>query len=342
MRISTPIAISVAILLGVTADIRAVHSPAATRSYDVSGRVIDEATGKPIPKIRLGWSALEIGGKGVSIRIGAPLVDEQGAFRLPNLAPGRYAVYVPINSGSEYYSDEVVFEVIDQDVTELEIKARRAASLSGVVVIEGALDPSAMSDLSHLRVSVGRLAGGLGTGAQVSADGRFRVPGLPPDKFRLNLHSRTQRQRYSLLGIERDDVRLPDWIEVTAGEQVSGLRLIVAYGEGVVRRQVQVVGGTLPEGARLSVSARRANLPGWPSSASGVTVDARGRFLLEGLATGVYEISLMVFVPSPAGGTHLSPLRPPVRQTISVTSGAESQAMIVLDLNASSVKKEKR
>jgi hypothetical protein len=319
-----------------------IKLPPITRAYEASGRVVGEATGQPIPKIRVGWSALESGGKRAVGYTSGPMVDERGAFRLTNLAPGRYAVSVSIDSGSEYYSDEVAFEVTDQDVSGLEIRARRAASLSGVVVIEGARDPSILADLSHLHIAVFRQAGGLGVGGNVGADGHFHIQGLPPDKFRLDLRSLTQQQRFWLLGAERDGVRLPDLIEVAAGEQVTGLRLVVAYGAGVVHGQVQVVGGTLPEGARLSVSARRADLPGRPSSASVVSVDARGRFLLEGLATGVHEISLMAFVLSSSGGTPLSPLGPPVRQTISVTSGAESQVTLVLDLNASNVKEEKR
>jgi hypothetical protein len=313
-----------------------------TRRYEASGRVIDESTGRPIPRIGMDWSAFEANSKsGISYR-NILQVDEQGVFRLPNLAPGHYAIKVAISGGSEYYSDEVVFDVTDQDVTGLEIRARRAASLSGVVVIEGARDPYVLSEMSALRVLVNRTAGGMGISGAIGADGRFRITGLPPDKFRFNLSWRTQQRRFWLLGAERDGVRLPDWIEVAAGEQVTGLRLIVAFGAGVVRGQVQVVGGTLPEGARLSVSARRADLPDRPSSASSVTVDARGRFLIEGLTTGVHEISLMVFVPSQSGGRMLSPLRPPVRQTVSVTSGAESDVTITLDLNARGVKEEKR
>src|SRR5215468_7712899 len=172
-----------------------IKVPPITRAhaFEVSGRVMDESTGQPIPKIRVDWRTLEIGSKSGGFYRGGPPINEKGEFHITDLLPGRYAVLVPIDSGSEYYSDEVVVEVIDQDVAGVEIKARRAASLSGKVVIEGTRDPAVLSDLSHLRISVFRLAGGMGAGVQVSADGRFRIPGLPPDKFRINLSSITQR-----------------------------------------------------------------------------------------------------------------------------------------------------
>jgi hypothetical protein len=320
-----------------------IKLPPITRVYGASGRVVDQATGKPVSKIRLGWGMLVDNHTRSFFSANDPLSDEQGVFHILNLATGRYAVYVPMNSRSEYYSDELVFELTDQDVTGLEIRARPAASLSGVVVIEGSRDPSVLSELQHLVVSVGRHTGGpeIGASATVGADGRFRIPGLPPDRFLFYLSSETPRRRFSLSGVERDGVRLPDWIEVADGEQVTGLRVIVAYNAGVVRGQVQIVGGTLPEGSRLRASSRRADLPGQPSYAPVVTVDAAGRFLIDGLATGVHEISLMVFVPSKSGGRLLSPLRPPVRQSVSVTSGAESEVTFTLDLNAPKVKEEK-
>jgi len=308
------------------------------RSYEASGRVIDEATGRPIPQIRVIRSVLKANSNSAFAYTLPQPVDEHGAFRFSNLTPGRYAIYISI--GGEYYSDEVIFEVTNQDVTGLEIKARHGASLSGEVFIEGPSDPSVLPALSNLRVSVSRRTGVEGAGSAVGADGRFRITGLPPDKFRLNLGS-TQQLRFTLLGAERDGVPLPEWFEVSAGEQVTGLRLIVAHGMGVVRGQVQVVGGKLPAGASLGVSARRADFPGHPDSGPNARVDAHGRFMIEGLTTGVHEISLTVYVPSQSGGGGLSLLQASVKQTVSVTSGTESEVTLTLDLNAVKVKEEK-
>src|SRR5262245_19782624 len=107
-----------------------IKLPPMTNRYEVSGRVVDEATGQPIPGIKVNCRG------GSSSRDSLPL-NERGEFNFNDLAPGRYTMFIPIYSLSEYYIDELNIEVIDQDVSGLEIMARRAASLSGSVVIEG-------------------------------------------------------------------------------------------------------------------------------------------------------------------------------------------------------------
>jgi hypothetical protein len=160
---------------------------------------------------------------------------------------------------------------------------------------------------------------------------------LPPDKYVFRINSKIERQRFWLLGVERDGVLQPAGIEVAAGEQVKGLRIIVVYGAGLVRGQVQVVGGSLPEDVRFEVYTNRADVPGKPTSAWPVSVDASGRFLLEGLTTGEHEITLTPFIPLPDGskrGTNL----PQVKRTVLVTSGGESQVTFVFNVTPSNAK----
>jgi hypothetical protein len=114
----------VAVMAGKVVENVDIEFPRIIRGYEARGRVIDEATGRPIPKIRVELNTLEIADrKAGGILSGAPIVEGEG-FRFTHLAPGRYSVYVPIYSRSEYYGNEVVFDVTDQDVTGLEIKAR--------------------------------------------------------------------------------------------------------------------------------------------------------------------------------------------------------------------------
>jgi hypothetical protein len=76
----------------------------------------------------------------------------------------------------------------------------------------------------------------------------------------------------------------------------------------------------------LYVSARRpsASEPTLP----GAEVDARGRFVMEGMPPGEYQLRL-------GGNTGRSNQRiPVVVQNVNVTNGVETQVTLVLDLTA--------
>ena len=50
-----------------------------------------------------------------------------------------------------------------------------------------------------------------------------------------------------------------DGIDVGAGEQVGNVRVLLGYGNSVIRGQVQVLGGILPAGIRLTARVRRVS-----------------------------------------------------------------------------------
>jgi hypothetical protein len=55
-------------------------------------------------------------------------------------------------------------------------------------------------------------------------------------------------------------------------------------------------------------------------------VDARGRFLIEGLATGSYEVTVTAYVPE----WRQAPRR--IKQLVAVTDGAATDVMLTVDL----------
>jgi hypothetical protein len=97
--------------------------------------------------------------------------------------------------------------------------------------------------------------------------------------------------------VDHNGVPQPDTISVKEGEQVSGIRLIVKYMNltGTIRGQIKVADGELPPSSQLWLSV-------WPldenlqrkrtSSIGQPQLDDRGRFLLEGLPAGTYEVSV--------------------------------------------------
>ncbi len=304
-----------------------------SRSFTATGRVVDES-GKPVAGAQVGHGALVNDGKDMGGSGWGSLSDSEGRFRLDGLLPGRYAAFVWSEGNAENYSEASKFEITDGDVSGLEIVVRRGASLSGVAVMEGTTDPKILAKLSQLSIAVGIQTTGLSVPSfgiiKIAPDGSFRATGLRPGKARVYVIGYPPQPNITLARVERDGVPQQE-IEITQGANISGVRVVFEYGSGIIRGQVTIANGPLPEGARLAVNARRrGDEPGFGYMSHGVEADARGRFVMEGLPTGEYEITLEAqFRPPPPGA-----LPPAVKQTVSVTNGIASDVTLTLDLNA--------
>lgn len=277
--------------------------PETVKGFSVLARIVDAETGAPVPNVRVGYSPVRDGRNfaGLSMAI----ADAQGVVRLDGLPSGRYSLSI-MNLGigsdtpSEYFSDPTIFEVLDSDIEMVEVRAKRGATISGIAVIEGANDPALQSKLSELQVSafsrpMTPSSGGMptfGSNFKINRDGSFRLAGLQTGKVQFNLMTGRTPTGFSIARIEVDGVPQRDGVEVVAGQQLNNVRLVLVYGQGVVRGQVQIVGGQLPEGARMVVMARRVDSPSTGTSGPPATVDARGQFVIQGLAAGEYELTL--------------------------------------------------
>ena len=115
----------------------------------------------------------------------------------------------------------------------------------------------------------------------------------------------------------------PRGVEVKEGEQVSGLRVIVSYGNATLRGVIVLENGQLPENGSIFVRLVR---PGEMSSLIQPSrVDARGHFLIDGLQGGLYELSVSVSWP---GGKP----RPPIKQQVNLEDGSISEVSITIDI----------
>ena len=275
-------------------------------TFHVSGRILDGETGKPLSNIRFGLYQRH-GEHGGSSTVGRNATNARGEFRLENVSPGRYAVFVyPEDSGLR--GDSVYFEVVDRDVADLVINAGKAASVSGVVVFEGAEDKGPTIKPNELYVNAWmesaeqNFSGG--SSQPVKPDGSFRVSGLRQGLafFGLNWRRANGGTPTSVVRIERDGVVQPRGLMLKDGEQVTGLRLFVRYLTGAIRGQVNVEGDELLPDSRLSVWINRIdeNRPGiqyMPAGGSSPQLDSRRRFMMQGLEAGTYEVNVAVFEP---------------------------------------------
>ena len=311
----------------------------AKRAYLVSGRIVDAETGKPVTMMDVGYVKLRedgrsSGGGGIASRS-----DANGGFQI-SLPPGKYSLYGGVANG-DYFTDPAIIEVEDKDVSGVDLKARRGATISGVVMMEGAYDRAVLARLPSLTLYARRSSDDAGQGisrsGRINPDGGFRISGLPPGNITFSLSSQYDSNKFSILRIERGGVSQGKQIEIGAGEQAHYLRVVLVYGVASIRGQLKIIGGAAPSEIVVQVHAKK--LGGDESANFGSQVDASGQFVFEGLTAGEYELRLYYLPRSnPAETdpqlmqTFLQQLRQ-ARQTVSVGASGVTKVTFTLDMS---------
>lgn len=298
------------------------------KTYALAGRVTDASTGRPVPNVPVGYGL--VSGNSVhafGYALGTP-TNARGEFRLDGLVPGRYALFAQQGTVPQWYSETVVVEVGDADASDLEIKLHKGASLSGIVQVEGVSTPAARARLLasvQLFANVhtpGQLTHPSAMRLNVAPDGSFHANGVRPGKLYINF-GEARTKGLTLARLEHNGVAVRDGIPVADGAQVSGVRVVLLYGEATVRGQVVMNNLTLPPDAHIVVFARRLS-SGDARGSKTVEPDARGRFVIENLAAGTYEFTARVFVRS--GSLYQS-----APQQVTVAEGGQLDVTLTLD-----------
>src|SRR5262249_25366448 len=264
------------------------QKPKPVQTHDVYGRVIDIGAGQPVAGVEVVIGRVTKDGRytdgysGNGTRSGP-----NGEFRISSALPGRYAILARPDdpSGGGFISDPVIVDVGEDSLTGVEVRVRQGGSISGVVVIEGTNDPEIREKLSQIKlwvfirpaISAPLLTPSLTV--KVNDDGSFRATGLQRGRAFIS-SARTPNTRDLVIArIERNGAPARDGIEVDAGEQVTGVRIVLVHGSLTLRGELKVVGGTLPAGYRFYASARRVDQNA--RNSSGGEIDVRGKFVIE-------------------------------------------------------------
>lgn len=314
-------------------DIDIVVAIRREKGFKVTGQIVDGQTGKPLPNITYGVRQYYEGG---SHSTTGPRSNANGEFRFESLLPGKYAVFIQPELSTEMRANPVRFEVTDSDITGLVLKAVRGAALSGVVVLEGVDEKSVSKKLSELYVSANvsapvenpdedDLHNAMAT--LVKPDGTFKVSGLRGGTAQVSVTAvgRSNGQEMVLIRIERDGVVQSNGIGIKETEHIQGLRLIVRHSTGAIRGQVKIEGGELPRSTHMYISIQTVG-DGSERSYRSEQIDSRGRFYVEGLAAGKYEVKLNAFGPGVVTGTD------EMKQEVSVTDNTVSEVVLTLKL----------
>jgi protocatechuate 3,4-dioxygenase beta subunit len=307
----------------------------SAETYGVAGRVVDSETEKPIAGIRPTYALLPKNQDDPGNNFGGLPTNSRGEFRIEGLSPGRYRIFASSQfEGGTHYSDPIIFELVDRDVTNLELKAVQGLGLSGVIMADAETNSSAMTKFAGLRITASVRSESqpqtyTGGWSQVAADGTFQINGLRPGKAGLFLYfpANPNDRGFVITRVEHNGVDVTRTLEIQAGQSLSDVRVFVGYGTGVIRGTVKYENGTLPSGTRVFVRARRegASSP----NGSGALVDSRGHFVISNLAPGTYEVTVDVsFSSAPPTGQRPQPT---LKQFVTVADGTESEMVFTLE-----------
>jgi 5-hydroxyisourate hydrolase-like protein (transthyretin family) len=309
----------------------------AREGFAVSGRIVDGETGKPVANVPISLTKIMIIDKNSTTGHGGPTdvrTNAEGAFRLEKLPAGKYSISIQPEPESDLRAGPVTFDVIDQDVTGLLIKTSTGASLSGTVVIEGKGGPNTAAGAkapAWISVHLRNESQGFSSnqGVPIKPDGSFSVGGLSAGNvtFSVGTWGPTGNAKgITIARVERDGVVQTNGVQVQSGEHLSGLRIVAAYSSGSIRGVIKVENGVLPPGAHLVVSLSKVGDANNTPSGGGTVADARGNFLIEGLAAGTYELTAFAYIRNQRPRT--------AKQLVTVTDGSATDVMVTIDLTA--------
>ena len=275
------------------------------KNFRASGKLVDTINGKGVPNVMIGSSALNEDGDMTGMTMGSIFSNAEGEFKLEGLTTGKYRVMAANFEGSsDYFGNSLLFEIKDEDISGLEVKMEKGAVISGVVKLEEGAAPESKNKLSMLRMIAQSTdpnadprdwSANFPSTSAVDPAGNFKFKGVRTGKVNFSLDNNVTKE-FSVVRVERDGSPLMGGIEVKSGDQISGLRIIVAQGSATIRGEIKVEGGTLPENVSLNLSAKSLTNS---SDVKNGSVDSRGKFVLEGLATGSYELSVGTYLNKP-------------------------------------------
>ncbi|MEK7829928.1 MAG: carboxypeptidase-like regulatory domain-containing protein, partial [Acidobacteriota bacterium] len=313
--------------------------------FEAIGRVTESDSGQPAANVTLNCDQVlppdQTDAEGTSTTTTS---DQLGNFRMTRLKPGKYLCAVRDNwpKPTGLYVEQSAFEISDSHLSDVEIKVARGGTISGVAVIETPNKQShAPTFPKHMAVdahslppadSVWRTQTIASQYTYINPDGTFRLTGIPPGKVSFGVSEQhfSEGKMIQLLRIERDGTEIVREFDLGKGEQITNIRIVYGIGTGSIRGQVQIVGGQLPVGCRLLISASRmGKATGQRFAGVEAYVDEKGRFEIGNLLPGEHELRLYAAFDKRGGSTRFSTGNN--QPTVQITNVAETRVELTFD-----------
>lgn len=248
-----------------------------TRAARIRGRVIKAAG---MSSVTIGLISVTAGGGSSSDSVG--LHDPDGKFEFHGIPPGSEILFATGNVGDKQYMARLPIEVGSTDIEGLELRPLPPAELRGRVRIEGRPD----FNVAQLQLVLDTAMGERTFASPVGADGTFLLTGMVPDIYHFSV---INSQDLYLKAIRWGDGDITDHgLDLTGMPASASLEVILSANAG------QIDGSVENEKSEPASSVMVTLLPVGPRRMKPffkvAVTNARGQFLIRGVAPGRYKV----------------------------------------------------
>ena len=319
---------------------------AATGTGTIKGRVIDGATGAPVAQARVRLHSYR-----PTTSVNEVLTDATGAFSLPGLSEGRYALAVEKapylrawfpDSDRSLRAMPIVVE--DDRSVEVTVPLQRGGTIAGRVVDEYG-DPARNARVAALWVPRGGPLT-IRASTQTNDRGEYRVANLTAGRYLIHVQPATQSGGPAEVGDRRLRLPVPTYypsahaiadaqpVTVNFGETVEGIVLRLTGGSAIsVTGSVACRGGQRISSGNLRVRIAGTDAPNGIDLYTGTGIQQDGAFRVR-LPAGEYFLEVWA---SPRSAES-RPGRPGQllfgSARVSLTAGPEASVNIIVGPNA--------
>ena len=214
-----------------------------------------------------------------------------GEYLLTNVDPGRYDLYALVNDPQtrRIWTGRARVEVVDRDITGLNMTVSPGVTVQGQVAVSGATNfrlESVRVQLQALGSLPPQVASVIG-GVPVDESGKFQITNLAAGRYRMNIAGLPPTAYVASVQQGGIDV-FDDGFTVDTQESQPPIRVEISGAGETVEGNVRISG--LKEAPNANVvlvpTAHRNN----PAYYKTTLTDAMGHFVLRGVAPGAYTI----------------------------------------------------
>jgi len=169
-------------------------------------------------------------------------------FRISQVTPGMYLLTAGVQDGKNWLQAGTMVTVRDADVTGLRLEPSDTG-IDGIVRVEGAASPVRQVAFISLQGEHNSMGG------PVDADGKFHIPNLLPDTYRVNPQGNGSSCVQSILEGGRD---VRDGLVVTADGAPATLEIALTTHCGTVEATLALADSSRPPQNLMAVLLRKA------------------------------------------------------------------------------------